>query len=43
MEGSPIALDEFEPPVRIIYRLRQISGYIWDEDSPIYHTSYDTW
>ncbi|TLS25924.1 hypothetical protein PpBr36_07189 [Pyricularia pennisetigena] len=43
MEGSAIAQDEFEPPVRIIDRLKQISGYTWDEDSPIYHTSYDTW
>jgi len=31
------------PPARLFDRLRQISGYTWDESRPVLHTSYDVW
>lgn len=45
MDGSvAIAADDLvDPPARLYERLRQISGYTWDEARSPVHTSYDVW
>lgn len=45
MDG-PVALgegNELDPPARLFERLRQIPGYIWDEEKEPFHSSYDNW
>ncbi|KUJ15514.1 HHK1, histidine kinase-group X protein [Mollisia scopiformis] len=35
--------NELDPPLRLYERLRQITGYIWDEEKEPFHSSYDNW
>ncbi|TVY23843.1 Hybrid signal transduction histidine kinase K [Lachnellula hyalina] len=35
--------DHLDPPARLYERLRQISGYEWDEDLEPFHSSFDNW
>ncbi|KAE8452450.1 hypothetical protein EG329_000352 [Mollisiaceae sp. DMI_Dod_QoI] len=34
---------QLDPPLRLYERLRQITGYIWDEEKEPFHSSYDNW
>ncbi len=44
MDGSVAPGDEqLDPPPRLFERLRQIKGYIWDEETEPFHSSYDNW
>lgn len=44
MDGFALASDDpFDPPARIFERLRQITGYAWDETVRPSHSSYDNW
>ncbi|KAH7366745.1 peroxide stress-activated histidine kinase mak2 [Plectosphaerella cucumerina] len=35
--------DQYDPPQRLLERLRQIAGYTWDDGQSPFHTTYDTW
>jgi hypothetical protein len=44
MDGSDPTEDEYlKPPPRLFERLRQITGYTWDESKAPFHSSYDNW
>lgn len=44
MDGSVALGDEqLDPPLRLFERLRQITGYTWDESRDPVHSSYDNW
>ncbi|CZR57959.1 related to histidine kinase tcsA protein [Phialocephala subalpina] len=49
MDG-PVALGDgtaeqgqLDPPLRLFERLRQLTGYTWDEEKEPFHSSYDNW
>lgn len=49
MDG-PVALGDgtaeqgqLDPPLRLFERLRQLTGYAWDEEKEPFHSSYDNW
>ena len=35
--------DAHDPPPRLFERLRQISGYTWDDSKRPFHSTYDFW
>lgn len=44
MDGAAALPDEqLDPPARIFERLRQLTGYSWDESERAVHSSYDNW
>ncbi|CZT04230.1 related to histidine kinase tcsA protein [Rhynchosporium graminicola] len=44
MDGTVALGDEhLDPPLRLYERLRQVSGYTWDESREPFHSSYDNW
>ncbi|KAK4656120.1 Chk1 protein kinase [Podospora pseudocomata] len=44
MDTAARLLDEqLESPARLFERLHQISGYVWDDSRPPFHSTYDNW
>ncbi|KAK3905363.1 hypothetical protein C8A05DRAFT_12807 [Staphylotrichum tortipilum] len=41
--AAPPFDDQLQSPARILERLRQISGYTWNDSRPSFHSTYDNW
>ncbi|KAF8862872.1 HHK1, histidine kinase-group X protein [Acephala macrosclerotiorum] len=41
--GTAEQQGQLDPPLRLFERLRQLTGYVWDEEKEPFHSSYDNW